>query len=335
MNIVHVLPELEVGGVESHVLALSSSQVDSGHRVMVVSGGGRMVKQLDSRVIHRELPVQKKNPFTGVYCAVMLAFWAKRENWQILHAHSRVPAWIAWWSSSIASIPFVVTCHAMYSLNAGLTPYRHASAAICVSKSVQEHLKKRLPGKNVVINNGIKDTGMRWKSPETDGPVKFLFVGRLTKIKGIDFLLDVFMELRELDGWTLDIVGEGPLMGELERKVAEAGLENRVIFHGYREDVETFMARSSCCLVPSQSEGAGLVLMSALLTGVPVLASDIAAFREISKDLRLLNLNKSLWKEEIVKVISGERVQIAKNIEILTTLKMSQMVSSVYHFSLE
>lgn len=294
-----------------------------------------MVKQLDPRVTHRELPVHKKNPFTGLCCAIVIALWVKKENWQILHAHSRVPAWIAWWASSMASIPFVVTCHSMYSINAGLAPYRHAAAAICVSESVQKHLKSRLPLKNVVINNGIKDTGIRWKPPETNGPVKFLFVGRLTKIKGIDFLLDVFVRLRGLDGWTLDIVGEGPLRDKLEIKVAGANLGKRVIFHGYREDVENFMARSSCCLVPSQSEGAGLVLMSALLTGIPVLASNIPAFREISKDLRLLDQNESLWKNEIAKVISGEEILSVKDIDILTTLKMSQMVSSIYDFCLE
>ena len=107
MKIIHILPELEIGGVERHVIDLANELVKRGHEVMVISAGGRMERQLDAKVLVRHLPVHKKNPLTGLYSAVKIARWVRREGWQILHAHSRVPAWIANWASPLARVPWL------------------------------------------------------------------------------------------------------------------------------------------------------------------------------------------------------------------------------------
>ena len=60
MKIVHILPELQIGGVERHVIDLSNELVKKGHEVMVISAGGQMERQLDPKVLVRHLPVHKK-----------------------------------------------------------------------------------------------------------------------------------------------------------------------------------------------------------------------------------------------------------------------------------
>jgi len=159
LKIAEILPEFHEGGVERHVLLLSNALAGMGHQVTVITAGGKLEEKLDPGVEIWRLPVHRKNPVTGLYSALKIAGRAKREEWDILHAHSRVPAWIAWWTASMAGIPWAVTAHARYSLNYGLRPIREADGAICVSLAVQEHLKGLLPKNSVVIRNGLPPSG--------------------------------------------------------------------------------------------------------------------------------------------------------------------------------
>jgi len=123
LKIAQILPEFHEGGVERHVLWLSNALAELGHEVTVISAGGKLEEKINPGVVCWRLPVHRKNPFTGFYSASRIAYRAKREGWDILHAHSRVPAWIAWWVSLMAGIPWVLTAHARYSLNSGLLPF--------------------------------------------------------------------------------------------------------------------------------------------------------------------------------------------------------------------
>ena len=96
MNILQILPELKVGGVERGVVDLARFLVKGDHKVVVVSGGGRLVKELDMiGARHYQLPVGRKNLFTMIKMTPRLINIIKSENIDIVHARSRVPAWIA------------------------------------------------------------------------------------------------------------------------------------------------------------------------------------------------------------------------------------------------
>lgn len=332
MNIVHILPELDVGGVETHVAGLAEEQLKLGHRVAVVSAGGRMVSRLPEKVSHITMAVDRKNPFTAALCALRLARMARRFGWTVIHAHSRVPAWIGWWASSLSHTCFVVTCHSLYSLNAALFPYRLSDGAVCVSDSVKAHQKNWLPGLTQVIRNGIKKPKAMW-TPKRDknSPLRFLFVGRLTEVKGADFLIPLFASLADLSGWTLDIGGLGPLEKPMKARAAAFGIGGRVRFLGYLHDAEGAMARCDCCLFPSRSEGAGLALMSALAMGVPVLASDVPAFGEIMDKKDLLPLKLGVWNRAVRSFIArGPAAGEAASVRTL-----SQMAADLDDFYLK
>ena len=95
LKILQILPELHEGGVERHVLWLSNALAARGNKVFVVSAGGKMVEELRG-VDHLRLPVHRKNPATALWAAYRIARIARTRGVRILHAHSRVPAWIAW-----------------------------------------------------------------------------------------------------------------------------------------------------------------------------------------------------------------------------------------------
>ncbi|GAB6280192.1 MAG: glycosyltransferase family 4 protein [Thermovirga sp.] len=282
MRIAQILPEFHEGGVERHVLWLSNALAKLGHDVTVISAGGKLEEKLDPGIDSWKLPVHKKNPLTAIYSAVRIAERAKREGWDILHAHSRVPAWIAWWTASMAGIPWTVTAHARYSLNYGLRPIREADGAICVSLAVEEHLKGLLPKNSVVIRNGLPPSGCRWKGSGGDTG-RLLFVGRLTRIKGLHVALEALSGLRD-KRWSLAVLGDGPRREELEDLSRSLGIYERVRFHGFCDDPDEWMAKSDLLLFPSLDEGLGLVLMQAIRIGLPVLASDIEPVRELVGD---------------------------------------------------
>ncbi len=282
MKILHVLPELQIGGVERHVVDLANELRARGHAVGVVSRGGRMESQLADGVRRLRMPVHRKNPLTAYVCACRIAKLVAAEGWDLLHAHSRVPAWIAMWASRMSGAPCVVTAHCEFGHKMPwiYVPYRRAARVICVGESVREAMKSCFYANTTVIVNGVKAPGERW-NPEMSGRGRLLFVGRLSDAKGLQ---DVLKALPADCPWTLDVVGEGPARGDWEAICRERGIAGRVTFHGYSDQVGRFMANASCLLFPSYKEGMPLTLAQAAIVGVPVLASDIASVAELKGD---------------------------------------------------
>lgn len=323
MKIIQILPELEEGGVERHVLWLSDELVSRGHEVMVISAGGKLADHFNPAVAQWKLPVHLKNPLTAAYCAARIAYRAKKEGWQIIHAHSRVPAWIAWWASSLSGIPWVFTAHANYSKNFALLPLKHADAAICVSNTVLNYLEGFLPDETKVIYNGLpKDYG-KWQGGKRNYSMRFLFVGRLSRVKGLDVTLKALGALTSYE-WELDVLGDGPYRGVLEEISKECGIGERVHFHGFRDDTDEWMKRCDCLLFPSLDEGMPLVLMQAVYMGVPIVASDIAPVRELvascGGDL-VPPGEVGAWKERIRRILEGENVFSLFDAKKVSTVK--------------
>ncbi|MEE8360383.1 MAG: lipopolysaccharide heptosyltransferase II [Candidatus Omnitrophota bacterium] len=115
MNILQILPELNIGGVERGTIELARFLVDNDHKAVVVSGGGRLVRELDIiGARHYTLPVGKKSIFTMTRMVWKLCDIIKRENIDIVHARSRVPAWIAFAACRMTGCYFVTTAHGYY-----------------------------------------------------------------------------------------------------------------------------------------------------------------------------------------------------------------------------
>ena len=282
MKILHILPELQIGGVERHVIDLANELNARGHETMVVSAGGRMESQLDRGVRTLRLPVHKKNPFTGYYCARRITHVVREEKFDIIHAHSRVPAWIAMWASRMSGVPYVVTAHVDFGTKTRwiYIPYRKSAATICVSEAVREAMRGCFYENTRVIVNGLKKPCEYWNA-DLRNAGKLLFVGRLSSVKGLQ---DVLRALPLDCPWTLDVVGEGPQMEEWKAICVERGIADSLVFHGFSDNVEHFMANSSCLLFPSYNEGMPLTLAQAVLVGIPVLASNIDPVVELKGD---------------------------------------------------
>jgi glycosyltransferase involved in cell wall biosynthesis len=116
-----------------------------------------------------------------------------------------------------------------------------------------------------------------------------VIVGRLVPVKRVDVAVQAFAHvIPELkDGAHrphLYIAGSGPLREDIEAAIENLQLNDDVTMMGFRNDAAAVIAASDCLMITSLSEGVPTVLLEAMLSGVPVVSSDLPGIREI-KDL--------------------------------------------------
>ena len=95
MKILMTTMSLDIGGAETHILELSRELVQRGIEVAVASNGGVYVPQLEEAGIrHYSVPLNTKNPWAVLTSYFRLRRIIKREKFDVVHAHARIPAFI-------------------------------------------------------------------------------------------------------------------------------------------------------------------------------------------------------------------------------------------------
>ena len=135
----------------------------------------------------------------------------------------------------------------------------------------------------------------------------FGYVGRLSEEKISTYLLQAFFD-SGLDA-KLVIVGDGPLMGELKGYAQSSNYANRVIFTGFRSDVNQLLNIFDVFVLPSRIEGLPTVVLEAFSNGKAVIASNIAANKELVTD----SVDGVLFDRTINQDLRGKMIQLAEN----------------------
>ena len=114
------------------------------------------------------------------------------------------------------------------------------------------------------------------------GPLRFVFVGRLTPYKGLHYVLQVMASLKSRFDFHFDIIGDGHFRAPLEALVGASGLSDRVAFIGYvqQADLAEHLAAADIFVFPPVQEVWGIVVNEALATGLFVLSSTLAGVTE-------------------------------------------------------
>ncbi|MEX0653279.1 MAG: glycosyltransferase family 4 protein [Phycisphaeraceae bacterium] len=128
-----------------------------------------------------------------------------------------------------------------------------------------------------------------WFTPRhhTGPGQRLLFVGRLAAVKGLPVLFEAMRRVvRECPQAELALVGDGAERAMLERSVQAMGLAEHVQFVGYRspDAVRDMLREADVFVLPSFAEGVPVVLMEAMATGVPVVATRVAGVAELVDD---------------------------------------------------
>jgi glycosyltransferase involved in cell wall biosynthesis len=154
-----------------------------------------------------------------------------------------------------------------------------ASLLLVANERTRRSLPARARGRVVeLVENGV-DLSL-WQPKvhvERPGePVRFVFSGRLVKLKAVDLLIRAMERAARDAAMTLEILGDGPERGSLEEQVRRARLQDRVRFRGWLEQPACAEAiRSADALVlPSLHECGGAVILEAMASGLPVICTD-------------------------------------------------------------
>ena len=308
MKVLQVLPELNSGGVERGTLELGAYLVANGHESLVLSGGGKQVRELESNGSrHITLPVGKKSLST-LFLVKQIRQLLIDEKPDILHLRSRVPAWVlwlAWRKLPAASRPkLVTTVHGFYSVSRWSEIMCRGERVICVSESIRDYVRSNYPKTpdeilRVVprgVDPAVYPFGFKpdpaWREkfdaefPTTLGKRLITLPGRITRLKGHGYFIQIFKQLAEdptLHG--LIVGGAHPRKQEYEaeirKAVVDAGLSERITFTGNRSDLREILSISTLVLsLTSQPESFGRTTLEALSLGIPVAGYSLGGIKE-------------------------------------------------------
>jgi hypothetical protein len=149
LTVMQLVPELESGGVERGTIEIAVALKAAGHRPVVVSGGGRMVAELEALgVQHITLPIGKKSLWTLRLVRTLRRLFVA-QGVDIVHLRSRVPAWVgwlAWRRMDPATRPrLVTTVHGPYSTNAYSAVMLRGERVIAVSDMIVDYIRQNYP----------------------------------------------------------------------------------------------------------------------------------------------------------------------------------------------
>ena len=305
-----MLPALESGGVERGTLEIARALVAHGHRARVMSAGGRLVAPLtESGAEHFAWPIGEKT-FKTLLLAGRLRTFLLEQKVDIIHARSRVPAWIAflaWRGMNPATRPrFVTTVHGLYGVNRYSRIMTRGERVIAVSGTVRDYILREYPdtppSRIEVIHRGVDGAAYPhgWKPdpawqqaffaqfPNAAGKLLLTLPGRITRLKGHEDFIELVarMKRRGLPVHGLIVGGASAskqrYLHKLRYRVRSMGLEADIGFTGQRDDLKNILAMSSLVLsLSTQPESFGRTTLEALRLGVPTAGYDHGGVGEI------------------------------------------------------
>jgi len=310
-----LLPALESGGVERSTLEISQALVAAGWRSLVVSAGGRLQDELETHGgRHITLPIGQKS--LRVLCQVhALRRAIVRERPDIVHARSRLPAWIG--RLALRGLPqelrphWMTTVHGLNSRSRYSAVMASGERVICVSETVRRHVMTHYPDTDParlrVIARGIDPAAFAWR-PTPDhtarrsaaaldarlggnGPL-LLLPGRGTRLKGHADALALLADLRA-DGVDARLwmpgareAGRERYLGELDALAARLDVAHALAMTPPTSSIAAAYAASDLVLQLSRKpEAFGRTVLEALAVGRPVLGWAHGGVDEVLREL--------------------------------------------------
>lgn len=303
MKIVYIVTRADpIGGVQIHLRDLTRALQAQGHAPTVVTGGsGPLVDELraqgTSTIILRHL-ILPINPVRDLLALREIRAVLKVLRPELVAVHSSKAGILGRVAARSLGLPVVLTAHG-WNFTPGIPPFQAAvyrqlerlagplaSKIITVSEfDRQLALSARIASVNriVVVHNGMPDVPPRLRADPGGSPPRLVMVARFGPQKDHTTLLRALAGLQEYQ-WTLDLVGDGSLMSQMEALAAAFGIDKRVHFLGQRRDVGEILARAQIGLLTTNWEGFPRSILETMRAGLPVIASSVGGIGEAVVD---------------------------------------------------
>lgn len=294
------------GGVVNHILALYDQFVSMGHEVRIIAPASKALENCSRNFIQigKPRPIPTSGSIARLTISLHLAPRIKEvlatEQFDIVHLHEPFMPMLCSAVLRFSDGPNIGTFHACqgnpgYNFGRPVTTWmlkrrsRKLVGKIAVSQPAMEFASKYVPGYYNIIPNGVDLTHF---SPHaqpietfSDGKINIVCVGRLERRKGVGYLLKAYREVRkEYPASRLIIVGPGvALRRRYERMVKSWGLQD-VVFTGlvsYTELPRYYQSADIFCSPAVGRESFGMVLLEAMATGKPIVASNIEGYASV------------------------------------------------------
>jgi glycosyltransferase involved in cell wall biosynthesis len=298
LTVVQLIPALRSGGAERSALEIARALVQAGHRSVVISAGGRLVEQLKAEGSeHVTLDIGSKSLRTLTQLGALRRVLRELKP-DIVHARSRLPAWLGWWALKGMARPphFITTVHGLNSPGRYSAILLRGERVIAVSQTMRDyvlsHYRWLEPAKVRVIPRGIDPAAFpyghrpddAWQKaffaeyPELTGAPLLTLPARGTRLKGhhdaIELLADLKRRGIEARLLLLGVVepGREAYLEELRELIRLRGVTSQVVLAPPRADIHDIYAVSTLVLqLSNQPESFGRTVIEALSLCRPVL----------------------------------------------------------------
>ena len=310
LKVIQLLPALNAGGVERGTIEVARELTRRGNQAVVISAGGRLLDELLAcDVEHISLDVGLKSPSALLLVKKLRAFF-EQSNANIIHARSRMPAWLAylaWRKMDEVSRPrFVTSVHGPYSVNAYSKIMMRGERVIAISDFIREYICTNYSdvdmGKVSVIPRGIHPDSysrdykpaqnwlQQWHKeyPQLTNASVITLPARITRWKGQEDFINIISNLNQMNIDVYGVIAGGvetrrrSFQEKLTAMVRARGLEKKIIFTGHRSDLRDVMSASNLIMSLARTpEAFGRTALESLGLGVPVIAYDHGGASEV------------------------------------------------------
>ena len=304
-KILQIITGIDVSGAENHLLSLVRGLDKSRYDIAVayLKGNGELKGEFEKIGIS---PIYIGMRFNYDITALWKLYSLIRKNrYDIVHTHLFHADIYGVLAAFLAKTPVIVSSEHNEGrfLKKKLYSFLHRWTSLRCHKliAISEQVKKYM------ITTGIRDAnkievvyyGLDWTRYDSLGDLSYIgkefnidqeenligTVARLTEQKGLNYLLEAFARVLETEPkCKLIIVGRGGLEKQLKDLSRKLGIEDKVIFTGFRKDIPEIMSSIDIFVLPSLWEGLGLVLLEAMAAKKPIVATNVSAIPEIVLD---------------------------------------------------
>lgn len=304
MRIIQLMASPFFGGPERQVLGLALSLPQAYETIFLsFAEHGQARAFLDHARGRGFLAIELKQNTPHLWAAVReVAEHLHRLRADLLCCSVYKPDLIGWLAARWVGIPVMAIAHGWTAATYKVRLYealdrwilRWMDCTVCVSAAQAEKvLDAGVPADRVhTICNAIEADAFAQADPLDRERLLRLFpqsprvivggVGRLSPEKGFHVLVEAAALSRQSDpGVGFVLFGDGPLRPDLERQIAQLGLQNHFILAGFRTDVPRFLPHLDLLAMPSFTEGLPVALLEAFAAGLPVVATAVGGIPEV------------------------------------------------------